>query len=363
MQVIRGQAATFVVSLGPAQAGLATVGYTLKNPNGSTSPPPAAPRTTAGVVEDGGGGNYHVTLTLTALWTGVIYWDAAPGSPISAEEDVEVIDGSGSAEQATSAVAPGPRGVGGAETPREIRRLRKNVLDYHRALGQSVVVKRRLTTLDVEKGEAVTCPYHNDPAYEQSRERCPYCFGTNILGGFADGTVTSVAIGDAQTDLFRLSEQGLFMREQHPQATAPWFPTLHDGDLIIAARIAPDGVTVLETGDRFELDEVTPVRPRGSAPLGFASRRDRGRLNFVGEDDMLVSQSFQVDFLPPGHIFYDVPVDFDAAALPPAPAEPEGGSDDGAVVTERVTSASLWSGVRGLDDPDDVDVTFPPEYS
>jgi hypothetical protein len=148
-----------------------------------------------------------------------------------------------------------------ATTPREIRELRRHNLEFHHRLGNPVIFKRRKTLQDVENGTAVRCPYNYDTAYHSDISTCPYCFGTGILGGFDSGIIVFVTIGDAVTDQFQLSPQGLLTRMTHPQWTAPWKPQMHDGDLIILANFDPDTYAVVSTDDRFEIDQVTPVTP------------------------------------------------------------------------------------------------------
>jgi hypothetical protein len=194
-----------------------------------------------------------------------------------------------------------------ATTPREIRELRRHNLEYHHRLGNPVVFKRRKTLKDIETGKAVRCPYNYDSAYHSDISTCPYCFGTGILGGFDSGIIVFVTIGDAITDQFQLTQQGLLTRMTHPQWTAPWKPEMHDGDLIVLAQFDPDTLAITETDDRFEIDQVTPVTPRGGAPIGFAKNRNRNSFNFIPRHDMLVAQSFRADMLPEGHPWYNVP--------------------------------------------------------
>jgi hypothetical protein len=257
-----------------------------------------------------------------------------------------------------------------ATTPREIRELRRHNLEYHHRLGNPVVFKRRKTLKDIETGKAVRCPYNYDSAYHSDISTCPYCFGTGILGGFDSGIIVFVTIGDAITDQFQLTQQGLLTRMTHPQWTAPWKPEMHDGDLIVLAQFDPDTLAITETDDRFEIDQVTPVTPRGGAPIGFAKNRNRNSFNFIPRHDMLVAQSFRADMLPEGHPWYNVPiVEPDPSSYPPLPSAPPGlDPDDYNPVPPATGELSLVMRIQGgtpgtgYSADTDVEVQFPEEY-
>jgi hypothetical protein len=261
-----------------------------------------------------------------------------------------------------------------ASTPREIRELRRKNLEFHHRLGTPVIFKRRKTLEDVEKGLAVRCPYHYDIQYKSDYSRCPYCFGTTILGGFDSGIIVFVTMGDVATDQFQLTDQGLLTRMTHPEWSAPWSPPMHDDDLIILAEFDPDTYEVLSTDDRFELDQVQPVTPRGGAPVGFAKNRNRNAFNFIPKHDMLVAQNFRADLLPSGHSFYSVPIlepihypDVGTTEVAPPSAPLGTDPDDFNPVPPLTREVSMVMKIRGGDPgvttPDtDVSVEFPEEY-
>jgi hypothetical protein len=257
-----------------------------------------------------------------------------------------------------------------ASTPREIRELRRHNLEFHHRLGNPFIFKRRKTMNDVEAGTATLCPYHYDRLYNSDYSRCPYCFGTGVLGGYDSGIIVFLTPGDAVTDQFQLTEQGLLTRMTHPQWSAPWKPEMHDGDILIAADFDPDTFAVVSTDDRFELDQVQPVTPRGSAPIGFAKNRDRNSFNFVPRHDMLVAQNFRADLLPEGNVIYDIPVDEPAPnTYPPVPVNPpDVDPDDYNPVPANTDEVSIVMKVVGGQPPTgwggetEVDIDFPPEY-
>lgn len=257
-----------------------------------------------------------------------------------------------------------------ASTPREIRELRRHSMEFHHRLGTPVLFKRRKTQQDVEQGRAQRCPYNYDSAYHSDISTCPYCFGTGILGGFDSAKIVWVSMGDTVTDQFQLTEQGLLTRMTHPQWTAPWTPEMHDGDLIIIADFDPDTMAVIATDDRFEIDQVQPVTPRGAAPRGFAKQQNRDYFNFIPRHDMLVAQNFRADLLPEGHPWYNVPINEpDPSSYPPLPIEPPGQDpDDYNPVPPLTRELSMVVKIQGSTPPPgydpgtDVDIDFPEEY-
>lgn len=314
MQTTINKPTVFQVSFGSSWGGIATVGYTLKNPDGSTTPAPAAPRSTAGVVDDGDG-YYHVILTFTQPWSGFIYWDISPGSPIAAQEDVQVnlvSPTTGGVETPIPGLKKQSLSLGPRSTPQEVKDLRKAVLDKHLQLGMPVIHKRRWTLKDVRDGHAKICPLHDD-ALDSSGQWDNYCFGTGILGGWQDGAITYMTLSDTQEDTIRVGPGGALLFDRHPAFTAPWLPEMGDGDLIITADFDLNTWDILEERERYVLQEVTPKTMRG-----FQSK--------VQTKEYRVHQSGQVDKLPYDHEWYRVPIVFDYIGTP-IPTGPGPGDD------------------------------------
>lgn len=197
--------------------------------------------------------------------------------------------------------------------PQDIKRARKQVLDYLNTLGQPVVWKHKWTEDDVNAGRAQYCPYCRNVQYRQASQTDPNCFGTGFLGGFDDGVLVWMTFGDTTLDIFKLTREGVLIKDNHPQCSAPWEPTFSDGDLLLTCELAKDLWTITSLGDRYVAQETTPVTPRGT------------RSNTAGSVLYPVSQSFQADQLPLNHPYYAVPVLFDYSGLPAAPAVPPGG--------------------------------------
>lgn len=74
------------VEFGASKAGLLTVGYVLKNPNGSIY----RSRVSTGIT-DLGGGSYGTHIVISDPWQGTIVWDTGDSIPRTAIEDIEVV--------------------------------------------------------------------------------------------------------------------------------------------------------------------------------------------------------------------------------------------------------------------------------
>lgn len=204
--------------------------------------------------------------------------------------------------------------LGPRSTPQEVRDLRASSFDFHKTLGKAVIHKHRWNAQDVRDGKAVLCPFR-DLVYDSSHISCEYCFGTGYLGGWDDGAITFLTISDATQDTLRVGREGIIYLDQHPGFTAPWVPLIGDGDLLIKADLDSDNWDIIQEHERYELREVTPVTMRGFQK-GSQPREYR------------VNQQGQLDRLPIGHPWYDVPVVFDYGAVPEAPDIPVGGDPD-----------------------------------
>ena len=249
--------------------------------------------------------------------------------------------------------------LGATNIPQEVRRLRRETWDYHRRLGTPVILKHKWTEEDVEIGAAQYCPYCRDLAYEQGVDWDPYCFGTGYLGGYADGVITFVTLGDALEDVFKLDEKGALYRDQHPICTAPWMPKMADGDLIIAADFNPDTWDPISFNERYVLKEVTPVAPRGaggSLTTPAFSRSFRARNQ---NRSHLVAQNFQIDHVPSTDRRYSVPVEFVYSGLPTPPIPLPGDDPDNYPTLPHVSSQERIIVIHG--GGEDVIIMFPKE--
>lgn len=222
--------------------------------------------------------------------------------------------------------------LGPKSTPQEVRDLRASSFDFHKTLGKAVIHKHRWNPQDVRDGKAVVCPFQ-DIAYDSGHQDCPYCFGTGYLGGWGDAQVTFLTISDARQDQLKVGREGVIYLDQHPGFTAPWVPLLGDGDLIIIADLESDNWDVIQEHERYILQEVTPVTMRG-AWKGPQPREYR------------VNQSGNIDKLPFGHEYYDVPLVFDYASVPEPPDIPDGGDPDDYPTPDGATLKSAQYGFQ-----------------
>jgi len=230
------------------------------------------------------------------------------------------------------------KAVGGRRTPQEIKRLRREVMDFTRKMGQPVVLKHQWNNEDVRQGLAKQCPACFDPAYKQTRNRCPVCFSvgfvsvedddiTNLYiedgelvlqadqinevpapkyGGYGPGYITWLIEPDTPVDIFRINEQGVMVQTQSAQGVAPWFPELHDNDLAVNVHLTDnlkiEHVNEFGTGEfnrdyeRYQLKLTNPITIRG-----FGKR--------AVDQDYQVQQTFEMAHIPLDNILYLVPLD------------------------------------------------------
>lgn len=345
---------TLLAQFGVSYTGLSTVGYTLKNFDGSTTYPGRA-RSTAGV-RDLGTGDYAVLYTFSALWTGYIEWDSGGVSPVYAREELDVVPVGtpGIGVIATASAAESDRVTLGPENvPQDVRKLRRHIHDYFNKLGQPVIFKHKWTNDDVAAGLAQYCPYCFNKAWKQPSQVDPYCFGTGFLGGFAQGVIVFVTLGDTSKDVFKLTEEGVLTKDNHPTCSAPWLPDFQDEDLLIAGTFDPNLWDVTGLSDRYIIQEVNAINPRGSI-------MPNGRRVILDNNKWQVSQQFQIDSIQEQHPYWRVPVIFDYSTIPAYPAVPPGGNPADYGGTTRV-STSIRVRMPVAVQPGRVTVSFPVE--
>jgi hypothetical protein len=225
------------------------------------------------------------------------------------------------------------KSVGPPNTPQEIKRLRRENMDLCRKMGQPVVVRHMYEREDVEAGIAKQCPACYDNAYDQVRNDCPVCYGFGFVstednpfpiwidpagllvetetpdpewvrapryGGFALPYLTWLVEPDVAVDVFRINEQGVMVKTYDATGVAPWFPDLSDNDLCVNVTLQPDGFTIIDTFDRYQLKLVQQVTIRG---FGKRSRYSSDGNPFK------VAQTFQMSHSPDNQSLYNVPVD------------------------------------------------------
>ena len=222
--------------------------------------------------------------------------------------------------------------LGPSSVPQDIRDMRESSFDLHNVMGSPVIHKHRWNERDVQKGLTIHCPVCFNVSTRQGRQWDPYCFGTGYLGGFADGIVTFVVIADVTEDVIKITPQGLLLKQRNPGFTAPWFPKMGDGDILLTGEFDTETLQLTDPEERYILQEVIPTTIHGY-------RGERRNQSYS------VGQRGQIDFLPWEHQFYNVPVKFDYDSVPVVPLIPPGG-DPNDFPPEAGTFTSFTTDVR-----------------
>lgn len=241
------------------------------------------------------------------------------------------------------------KNVGPRRIPQEIKRLRRENMDYCRKFGESVMLKHQYNNLDYFAGLAYLddnnltgvgdvpetadpmlakhCPACWDGEYDRARSSCPVCFGIGFVsllddditnkwiengtlvnsdggshqpapkyGGYGPGFITWMVEPDIAVDVFRINEQGVMVQTESAQGIAPWYPNLGDNDLCINVDLDKGEAVVTDVTERFQLKLTNPNTIRG-----FGVR--------ANNQDYKISQQFAMARIPENQIWYDVPVD------------------------------------------------------
>ena len=236
------------------------------------------------------------------------------------------------------------RNVGGRRTPQEIKRLRRENMDFCRRMGESVILKHQYNNRDYLAGQAfldnggiVTkdtdpmlakhCPACWDDERDMAKNTCKVCFGVGFVslvyddithkliengklsdvdlgshqrapkyGGYGPGFITWMVEPDVAVDVFRINEQGVMVQTENAQGVAPWYPDLGDNDLCINVELDRNLQTIIDIEDRFQLKLTNPNTVRGFGRRGIFQ-------------NYKVSQQFAMARIPENTVWYDVPVD------------------------------------------------------
>lgn len=215
--------------------------------------------------------------------------------------------------------------LGVQRTPHEVKQWRRQNLDMLRKLGLPVMVKHRWDLNDLRAGTAKRCPACFNDTYDDSLPDCPVCFGVTLVsveddditglyieagflavsgsvrapkyGGFGPGYITYMIQPDVPEDVIKFNPEGQLEKTTVAQGVAPWWPLLGDNDLCVNLELSRNMKTIIEESERFELKMTTPLTVRG---FGVRS---------TDRHDNRIGQTFQMDRLPVGHNFYNVPLD------------------------------------------------------
>ena len=225
--------------------------------------------------------------------------------------------------------------AGKENAPQDIKRLRRQVHDMMRRMGQPVIIKKMFTIADVEKGLAEPSPNY-ESIYGQSRNNENLSWGVGFVSkeksedewinpstgdvvksdfvpdsswpkapkyrGFGPGIVTYVIEPDAARDLFTLTPTGAMIEIQTAEVTMSWFPQVSDNDLIVHVELDNYG-HVVDSGRRYQAKMTNPVSIRGM---------DRkGRREYEGDfgNRHIVNQKYPITLIPENNILMNVEID------------------------------------------------------
>jgi len=224
--------------------------------------------------------------------------------------------------------------VGDEKAPQDIKRLRRQVHDMMRRMGQPVIIKKMLTVKDVEENYAERSANY-DSVYGQTRNNDNLSWGTGFVSkeksideyidpssgniiksdfpdpsweaapkyrGFGPGILTYVIQPDAAEDFFKLTPEGAMFQTQIAELTMGWFPKVDDNDLIINVELGNNG-RVVAAGRRYQAKIVNPVTMRGLDNNGRIE--NKGYLN----NRHTVNQKYQITLVPANNILMNVEVD------------------------------------------------------
>lgn len=226
--------------------------------------------------------------------------------------------------------------VGEESCPQDIKRLRRQVHDLMRRVGQPVIIKKMLTIADVEKGLAKRSENY-DSVYGQTRNNDNLSWGSGFVStetaedewidpstgkiitdefipsptwpkapkyrGFGPGIVTYLVEPDAPQDFFTLTPTGAMIQVQTADVTMGWFPKVNDGDLIINVELDDYG-HVANAGQRYQAKMATPVSIRG---LDRKGRKENDGEYFGNRH--IVNQTYPITLLPQNHVLMQVEID------------------------------------------------------
>lgn len=224
--------------------------------------------------------------------------------------------------------------VGIENAPQDIKRLRRQVHDMMRRMGQPVIIKKMLTIKDVEDGLAERSENY-DSVYGQTRNNDNLSWGTGFSSkeksknefidtttgeiftsdfpesgwiqapkyrGFGPSIVTYIIEPDVAEDYFKLTPEGAMMQVQTANATMGWYPKVNDNDLIINVELDENG-HVASVGRRYQARMTNPITIRGLDR--------RGRREYEGDlgNRHMVNQVYPMTLIPANHILMNVETD------------------------------------------------------
>ncbi len=236
------------------------------------------------------------------------------------------------------------RYLGDAVVPQDVLRRRRQSQETMRRMGTPVLVKHMFTVEDVEKGIAEPS-VSRDSIYQQPTHDDPFSYGVGFVSveraknewivpgedpeteesrlvigdkpneeavpaplyrGYGPGYLTYVILPDHPEDVWKLTEEGSFIRTQQAKVILPWFPHVGDNDLLITCEI--DGAErVLQTFERYQLKMVSPISMRGRDRQG-RREADTNTLT-AGGNRHLIQHECEANKVPETDPIYQVETD------------------------------------------------------
>jgi hypothetical protein len=225
--------------------------------------------------------------------------------------------------------------VGEESAPQDIKRLRRQVYDMMRRMGQPVIIKKMLTIDDVNNGFAERSP-NFDNIYGQTRNNDHFSWGSGFVSkeksddewidpssgdiiksdyasnsswvkapkyrGYGPSIVTYLIQPDAAQDFFTLTPTGAMIQVQTSQVTMGWFPKVNDNDLIINIELDENGF-VASTTRRYQAKLTNPITIRG------LDRKGRREYNGDLGNRHMVNQNYEMTLIPSNHVLMNVETD------------------------------------------------------
>lgn len=184
--------------------------------------------------------------------------------------------------------------------------------------GEKVYIRSVWRAEDFEADEVERCVYCSKGATYDRRERvssvygqtgssrCDHCFGVGFAGGFKPVVYLTWALFPEVEEKYKRSDSGEMMHEDL-KVQFLWEPKLRHGDLLVRYH-EWNGDAPIEERDRYVLGDATeqaaysgPLSSNFAGPdLGDQRRRDR--------DQIILSQTSNLNRLPLDHIYNQVPV-------------------------------------------------------
>lgn len=197
-------------------------------------------------------------------------------------------------------------------TPYDLKLARRDSIDYHRRYGMPAIIKRAYNSDHVAfqegpQGESVRRDTTFDDAYGQG------FYSPNGAIGFdgkapeyGAGWFTYITLQDATIDDSDPTNMGS-QKLLSTRGEVGWKPTIWDNDLIIlvAVEYHHDKIEIVAAGDRFIVQQVTPITMRGQA-TNFYMPNQESQWNYLRDGARLIAQQFSAVRMPRYHRVYNV---------------------------------------------------------